>query len=162
DEREHEVQPRVERAAEAPEPLDDARTRLRNDPHRLHEHDQDDGDHDEDDDQRYHAYQASRWTTARLYSSERRPSAADRAALDARLGDGRWGGGGPRERHAVRRAAHIVEPQPVAEGDRARLAAVLPADTRLQRRLLPAPALDRDPHQLAHAPLVDRLERIAL
>ena len=40
----------------------------------------------------------------------------------------------PRDRHAVRRAGHVVEPDPVAELDRARIAAVLAADADLELR----------------------------
>src|SRR5205823_449327 len=68
----------------------------------------------------------------------------------------------PGDRYAERRARHVVEPEPIAEGNRARLAAVLTADTDLQCRLDAPPALDRDPHQLADAVLVEHLERIAL
>src|SRR5579862_1485541 len=71
-------------------------------------------------------------------------------------------GGEPGERHAKRRAGDIVEPEPVAERDRARLAAVLAADAELERRLFRPAALDRDPHQPADALLVEHLERVAL
>src|SRR5665647_1277781 len=49
----------------------------------------------------------------------------------------------PRERDAVRRAAHVVEPEPVAELDRARLSSVLAADAELDVRLGAAAALGR-------------------
>ena len=50
----------------------------------------------------------------------------------------------------------------MAERDRLRLAAVLAADPELDVVAGPAPALDRDLHQVADAALVDRLERVAL
>src|SRR4051794_8451899 len=68
----------------------------------------------------------------------------------------------PCERDAVGRAAHIVEAEAVAERDRLRLAAVLAADADLDVGLRGAPALDADPHQVADAAFVDRLERIRL
>src|SRR4051812_45884115 len=67
-----------------------------------------------------------------------------------------------RERHAVRRAGDIVEPDPVAERDRARLAAVLAADPELDLLFRTTAALDRDPHQVADSVLVQHLERVAL
>src|SRR5215210_7480043 len=67
-----------------------------------------------------------------------------------------------RERHAVGRAADVVEPEPVAERDRLRLAAVLAADAELEVLLDAAPALDGDAHQVADAVLVEELERVAL
>ena len=60
------------------------------------------------------------------------------------------------------RAADVVEPEPVAERDRLRLAAVLAADAELEVLARAAAALDRDLHQVADAVLVDRLERVAL
>ena len=50
----------------------------------------------------------------------------------------------------------------MAERDRARLAAVLAADPHLELGLAAAAALDRDPHQVADAVLVEHLERVAL
>ena len=50
----------------------------------------------------------------------------------------------------------------MAERHRAGLAAVLAADAHLQVLLHAAPALDRDPHQVADALLVDNLERVPL
>ena len=70
--------------------------------------------------------------------------------------------GEPGERHAERRAADVVEPELVAERDRARLAAVLAADAELELGLRAAAALDGDAHQVADAVDVDRLERVAL
>src|SRR5207302_10314369 len=57
---------------------------------------------------------------------------------------------------------HVVQAQLVAERDRRRLAAVLAADAELERRLRPPPSLDRQPHQVADATHVQRLERIVL
>src|SRR4029078_3691101 len=68
----------------------------------------------------------------------------------------------PRKRDAVRRAAHVVEADPVAELDRRRLAAVLAADAELDVRLRLPPPLDADPHQVALALLVERLEGVPL
>src|SRR5438067_729623 len=68
----------------------------------------------------------------------------------------------PGDGHAVRRAADVVEAEPVAELDRLRVAAVLAADAELDRRLHLAPALDGDAHQLTDAFLVERLEWVAL
>ena len=99
---------------------------------------------------------------------ERRPRrstgrlAADRDRGDAGVGERRLRGREPRERDAVRRARDVVEPEPVAERDRARLAAVLAADPELDARLRASPALDADPHEVADAVLVDHLERVAL
>ena len=50
----------------------------------------------------------------------------------------------------------------MAERDRARLAAVLAADPELDLGLRGPPALDRDPHQVADAVLVEHLERVPL
>ena len=50
----------------------------------------------------------------------------------------------------------------MAERDRLRLAAVLAADAELEVVADAAAALDGDPHQVADAVLVDRLERVAL
>src|SRR4051812_3732497 len=60
----------------------------------------------------------------------RRFSAAG-GGVRGRAGRGKGGlcRGKPRERHAVRRARHVVEAELVAERDRLRLAAVLAADT---------------------------------
>src|SRR5689334_17653584 len=49
----------------------------------------------------------------------------------------------PGDRHAVRRAAHVVEPRHVEERDRVRVAAVLAADAELEVRLLLAPGPGR-------------------
>src|SRR5581483_8119773 len=68
----------------------------------------------------------------------------------------------PCEGHAVGRAADVVEPEPVAELHRLRVAAVLAADAELDALLRPTPSLDRDSHQLADAGLVEGLERVVL
>ena len=53
-------------------------------------------------------------------------------------------GGQARHRHAVGRARHVVEPEPVAERDRRRVAAVLAADADLEvRARRPAPSRPR-------------------
>src|SRR5262245_14504075 len=70
------------------------------------------------------------------------------------------GGGEARDRHAERRAGHVVELHLVAERDRGGIAAVLAADSDLELRLDLAAALDADPHELAYAVAVDGDERI--
>ena len=50
----------------------------------------------------------------------------------------------------------------MTERDRVRLAAVLPTDPELDRRLRAPPPLHGDSHQVADALLVDHLERIPL
>src|SRR3954470_10651277 len=67
----------------------------------------------------------------------------------------------PRDRHAERRARHVVEPDLMAERDRSGIAAVLAADADLEVLADLAAALDADPHQRADAVAVDRDERIA-
>src|SRR3954469_7602052 len=89
-------------------------------------------------------------------------SAAGRDGLDAGLAQRGLRRCEPRERDAVGRAADVVEPEPVAEGDRLRLAAVLAADPELQVLLGATAALDGDPHQVADAFLVEVLERVAV
>src|SRR4051812_178094 len=66
------------------------------------------------------------------------------------------------ERDPVRRAADVIEPDPVAELDRRRLAAVLAADAELDVRLRLPPPLHRDPHQVSDTFGVEHLERVAL
>src|SRR5579884_3452668 len=65
------------------------------------------------------------------------------------------------DRHAERRAAHVVQPDPVAELHRVRLAAVLAADADLQVRTRRPTLLHADLHQPADALEVDHLERVA-
>src|SRR3954451_18175602 len=76
--------------------------------------------------------------------------------------DGRLGGRHARDRHPVRRAAHVVEARHVEEGDRLGIAAVLAADSQLEAGLAPAPRPGREPHQPPDARLVDGLERAAV
>ena len=66
------------------------------------------------------------------------------------------------QRDAVGRAGHVLEPELVAERDRGRLSPVLAADAHLQVVLDASAAFDRDPHQVPHPALVDRLERVPL
>src|SRR4051794_1949716 len=68
-------------------------------------------------------------------------------------------GGHARDRHAVRRAADVVESSHVEEGDRLRVAAVLAADAQLELRLRLAAGPGGEPDEPADAGLVDRLER---
>ena len=68
----------------------------------------------------------------------------------------------PGDRHAVRRAAHVVEPGELEEADRVGVAAVLAADAELEVRLGLAAGPGRQPHEPADAGPVDRLERAAV
>src|SRR4051794_21662831 len=70
--------------------------------------------------------------------------------------------GEPGDRHAVRRAGHVVEPDLVTERHRRRIAAMLAADPDLQLRPRLAAALDADLHEFADAGLIDRYERVDL
>src|SRR6184192_648983 len=74
----------------------------------------------------------------------------------------RLGGRDARDRHAVRRAAHVVEPGQLEELDRLGIAAVLAADAELEVRLGLAAGPRRESDQPAHARAVDRLERAAV
>src|SRR4051812_37794439 len=69
-------------------------------------------------------------------------------------------GGQTRDRHAERRAANVVEPDLVAEGYRAGLAAVLAADADLKPRLGCAPERRPGLDQLPDAVPVQHLERV--
>src|SRR4029077_14300383 len=69
-------------------------------------------------------------------------------------------GGEPRDRHAERRARHVIEPDLVAERNRCRIAAVLAADAELQAIARLAAAVGCDPDQLAHALAIERDKRI--
>src|SRR4051812_19100851 len=71
-------------------------------------------------------------------------------------------GGHARYRHSVRRAADVVEPSHVEEGDRPRVAAVLAADAQLELRLRLPAGPGGEPDEPADARLVDRLERAAV
>ncbi len=71
-------------------------------------------------------------------------------------------GGNPGDRHAVRRAADVVEPGELEEADRVGIAAVLAADAQLEIGAGLAPDPRRQPHEPADAGLVDRLERAAV
>src|SRR5262245_43097303 len=87
-------------------------------------------------------------------------SAAGDVVAGSLLGQRRARGREPRDRQAERRAGHVVEAGLVAELDRAGVAAVLAADPDLQAGRHGAPASDSEPDQLAHALLVERLERV--
>src|SRR5919106_5490740 len=88
--------------------------------------------------------------------------APDLHRRDAPLGEGRLRRGQPGKGHPVRRAGHVGEPELVAEGDRAAVAAVLAADSELDLGIDSAGALDGDPHQVADPASVERLERVCL
>src|SRR4051794_3164361 len=66
-----------------------------------------------------------------------------RSVVERRLRGGEAG-----DRHAVRRARHVVEPGAMAERDRARLAAVLAADADLEAGTGAPPFLDGDRDEL--------------
>src|SRR5215204_7474401 len=69
-------------------------------------------------------------------------------------------GGEARDGDAEGRAGDVVETGQVAEGDGARLAAVLAADADLEAGLDRAPALRPHLHQLSDALAVQDLERV--
>ena len=109
--------------------------------------------------------QRSAWSASASRSHrwvEPQPQPPTRDSCNARFCERRLRGSEPRERDAIGRARDVVEPEPVTEGDRVRLAAVLTADPEFDRRLRTPPALDGDPHELADALLVDHLERVPL
>src|SRR3546814_5803575 len=66
----------------------------------------------------------------------------------------------PRDRHAVRRRADVIEPQPLAKPDRGRVAAMLAADAELDTGPGLAPARRRDLDQFADALDIDADERV--
>src|SRR5687768_17471457 len=89
---------------------------------------------------------------------------ADDAAVlgGARLGQRGLRGGEARDGHAIGRAAHVVEPQLMAELYRIRIAAVLAANAELDVGTgLPAEG-DGGLHQLADAGDIERGERVLL
>src|SRR3569833_366648 len=67
-----------------------------------------------------------------------------------------------RNRHAVRRAGHVVEPDLVAERDRRRITTVFATAAHLQLRADLAAALRATPHQFTDAVAVERDERVRL
>src|SRR5882672_11648145 len=68
----------------------------------------------------------------------------------------------PRDRHAVGRARHIIQPDLVAERHRSRIAAMLAANADLEAGAGLASAHDADLHEFADAVTIDRDERIDL
>src|SRR5437660_1613137 len=89
--------------------------------------------------------------------------AALRLRLSRRgLAEGCLRGGEAGDRHAVRRAGDVVEPDLVAERHRGGIAAVFAADADLEVCPRLAPALDADLDQFADAVAIDRDERIDL
>src|ERR1044072_6319438 len=60
-------------------------------------------------------------------------------------------GGEPRDRHAVRRAGHVIEPDLVTERDRCGIAAMLAAHAELQPVAHLAAATGRDADEVAQA-----------
>src|SRR5215204_3845552 len=68
--------------------------------------------------------------------------------------------GETRDRQPEWRTTHIIEPDPVEEADRFRIAAMLAADSQLDiGPVLPSP-VDRDLDELPDTLLIERLERI--
>jgi len=67
----------------------------------------------------------------------------------------------PRNRNAIRRAAHVVEAYVVTEHHRLRLAAVFAADADIELRIHLATEFDADLHQFANSGLIYRYERVA-
>src|SRR5215208_2328837 len=65
----------------------------------------------------------------------------------ARMGNRGLGRRDACDRHAVRRAAHVVEPRHVEEVDRVRVAPVLTADAELQVRLVLPPDPRGEPYE---------------
>src|ERR1700719_1257841 len=70
--------------------------------------------------------------------------------------------GQPCDRHPIRRAGDIVEPDLLAESDRGRVAAVLAANAELQSGPGGASALNRYAHELTHPGNVEANERVVL
>src|SRR5690606_29440373 len=66
------------------------------------------------------------------------------------------------DRHAVRRAAHVVQASAVAELDARRLAAVLTTDTNLEVGASAAATLGTELDQLANTVLIQHLEGVVL
>eukprot|EP00955_Chlamydomonas_euryale_P078192 363104-Chlamydomonas_euryale.AAC.2 len=64
-------------------------------------------------------------------------------------------------RHAQRRARHVVQAHLFKEGDGCGVAPVLAADAQLNVGASLAAALDRQPHHLSHAVNIDRIKRVA-
>src|SRR6266542_4434460 len=87
----------------------------------------------------------------------RRCSHSRRADL---VGQRRMSGGQQRDRHAVRRTAHVIQPDLVAEDHLFGVAAVLAADADLQIGARRASVLDADFEELPHAFLIERLKRV--
>src|SRR3989475_9545967 len=76
--------------------------------------------------------------------------------LERRLGRGETG-----DRHAERRAGHVVHAHTVTELHRRRLAAMLPADADLELGPRSPAELDRQLAELANALLIEHLERVS-
>src|SRR5438876_10354285 len=66
-----------------------------------------------------------------------------------------------RDRHPIRRAGDVIQPDAMAEAYRGGLSAMLAADAELQVRSHPVRLVDGDLHERADAVLVERLEWIA-
>src|SRR3954469_15875594 len=80
----------------------------------------------------------------------------------SRFFDGSLGGGQSRDWHPERRAAHIGEPDAMAELHAARFATVFAADAQLDVRTRLAAQIACQLHELADTGLVDRCKRILL
>src|SRR5215510_10315849 len=68
--------------------------------------------------------------------------------------------GQSRHRNAIRRTAHIIQSDLVAEGDRTWITTVLATDSHFEIGFYAAPALGADAHKFADAFAVQNLERI--
>ena len=100
-----------------------------------------------------------------LHSSQTGESNTSSSLVALRLAQRGLGGGQAGDRHAERRAAHVVHADLVAEDHAVRVAAVLAADADLQvlavlRLAALAALLDAHLDELADAADVDRLERV--
>src|SRR5439155_16769644 len=98
-----------------------------------------------------------------LIAADVKQARTPRAALGASVRrDRRLRSGHARDRHPVRRAAHVVEPGHLEERDRVRVAAVLPADAEPKVGLRLAARPRREPDEPADPGPIQRLERAAV
>src|SRR5690349_22467108 len=95
---------------------------------------------------------------ARSAPGERSP----RSAVLFALADGGLGGGQAGDRHAVGRAADVIQADALAELDRGRVAAMLAADAELDIRPLGPAALGGQPYKITNAVLVETDEGVLL
>src|SRR5262249_30367926 len=93
-------------------------------------------------------------------SSRKATLASSDLSIRGRVPQGCWGLGQASDWNPPGGAARVVHADLVAEGDGRRVPSLLATDTDFERRALLAAALDADPHQLADALGVDRLEGV--